>query len=187
MGRSKEGMRGAVLLLAILGAALVLFSGAALAQDESLPDLTVEKTGPSTAGANDFIEYRFDVTNVGSGDAVLPSGAVLVRDDLRVPGTLRGSSIGTDSGGLVGVTGISGLATETGSVSRKEFRVDLRNSESTDAIISPGGGLRQAGVFIDNKASGDFIINCATADPDNVIVESDESNNIECITTKIMP
>ena len=77
-------MRATVLLLALLGAALVLFSGAALAQEESLPDLTVDKTGPSTATPDDSVTYFITVTNVGPGDAVLPSGAVLVRDELAL-------------------------------------------------------------------------------------------------------
>ena len=59
--------------------------------------------------------------------------------------------------------------------------------ESSDAIISPGGALRQASVGVDTIAPGGHIMNCATVDPDNVIVESDESNNTDCVTTKIVP
>jgi hypothetical protein len=46
------------------------------AQEESLPDLTVDKTGPSTATPDDFVGYSIDVTNVGSGDAVHHYGIV---------------------------------------------------------------------------------------------------------------
>jgi hypothetical protein len=179
MGRRKEGMRGAMLLLALLGAAMVLFSGAAVAQEELLPDLTVEKTGPSTAGPNDYVEYRFDVTNVGSGDAVLPSGAVLVRDELRTSGALR------LSGGL-GSGSCGSFAVQSGPVSPTRLVVECWNSESTDAIISPGGGPGYGFVSLQSPpASGGYIIDCATADPDNVIVESNESNNTDCVTTKI--
>ena len=174
-------MRATVLLLALLGAALVLFSGAALAQEESLPDLTVDKTGPSTATPDDSVEYRFDVTNVGSGDAVLPSGAVLVRDELRTSGSLR--LVGQISAGSCGR-----FAMQSGPGSPTRLVVECWNSESTDAIISPGAGPGYGFVSLSNPpASGGHIINCATADPDNVIVESDESNNTDCVTTKILP
>jgi hypothetical protein len=178
-------MRGAGLLLALLVAALVLFSGAALAQEESLPDLTVDKTGPSTATPDEFVTYSFDVTNVGTGDAVLPSGAVLVRDELSTTGRWTSSSTG---GGIpVGVTGISGFSLQQVPSPPTRLIFDIWNAESTDAIISPGGGVMQNSVGVDTRASGGHIINCATADPDNVIVESDESNNTDCVRTEIRP
>ena len=157
--------------------------GAALAQEELLPDLTVDKTGPSTAtpAPDEFITYFFDVTNVGSGDAVLPSGAVLVRDELRTSGALRLS-------GGIGGGSCGSFALASGPVSPTRLVVECWNSESTDAIISPGGGPGQGFVSLDSPpASGGHIINCATADPDNVIVESDESNNTDCVRTKILP
>jgi hypothetical protein len=172
-------MRATVLLLALLGAALVLFSGAALAQEESLPDLTVEKTGPSTATPDDFVGYSITVRNVGSGDAVLPSGAVLVRDELRPSGTLKRSAISAGSC-APGLT--------VGPVSPTRLLFECWNSESTDFIISPGVEPPLQGfVGISPPASGGHIINCATVDPDNVIVESDESNNTDCVRTEIRP
>lgn len=172
---------------AVMTTVVALTAGTALAQEEPLPDLTIDKTGPSTATPDDFVTYYFDVTNVGSGDAVLPSGAVLVRDELRTSGHLTGFS----SGGCfnVGVTGHSGgsFATQGGLVAPTRFSQDTWNSESTDAIISPGGGCTGGSVGVAPPASGGQIINCVTVDPDNVIVESDESNNTDCVTTKIRP
>jgi hypothetical protein len=174
-------MQRLIVLAVAIGMVVLLASGAALAQEESLPDLTVDKTGPSTATPDDYVEYRFDVTNVGSGDAVLPSGAVLVRDELRTSGALRLS-------GGIGGGSCGSFATQSGPVSPTRLVVECWNSESTDAIISPGGGPGYGFVSLDTPpASGGRIINCATADPDNVIVESDESNNTDCVTTRIVP
>ena len=180
-------MRGAVLLLALLGAALVLFSGSALAQEGSLPDLTVDKTGPSTATPDEFVTYSIDTTNVGFGDAFLPSGAVLLRDEvISNAGKITGLS--ANSGLPVGTTPSSGFSTQQASgTKRMSFSVEFYKGDSTDTTIFPGGGLLQTGVGVDTKASGGHIINCATADPDNVIVESDEANNTDCVTTKIVP
>ena len=184
-------MRATVLLLALLGAALVLFSGAALAQEEPLPDLTIDKTGPSTAAPDDFVTYFIDVTNVGSGDAFLPSGAVLVRDDARShAGIFQG--VGSSNFNIIeGVTGLPvGIDTQSPpGGTRTRYLTDMVNPEreSSDAIISPGGALREASVSFGVRASGGYILNCATVDPDNVIVESDESNNTDCVTTKIVP
>jgi hypothetical protein len=180
-------MRGAVLLLALLGAALVLFSGAALAQGETLPDLTVDKTGPSTVTPDEDATYNIDVTNVGSGDAVLPSGAVLVRDEpINRVGRITGVS--TAGGLLVGVTGVSSFSLQqVDSGNPPKIIIDYWNAEPVDAIISPGGGLLQSSIGVVTRGSGGHITNCATADPNNVIVESDESNNTDCVTTQIRP
>src|SRR5215208_4629659 len=89
---------------AVMAAVVALTAGAALAQEEPLPDLTIDKTGPSTATAHEFVGYLIDVTNVRSGDAVLPSGAVLMRDNLRATGHL--TSFAGGSGAIVGVTGV---------------------------------------------------------------------------------
>ena len=59
--------------------------------------------------------------------------------------------------------------------------------ESPDGIIHPGGGLRNTRVSVDIVASGGQFINCATVDPDKVIVESDKSNNTDCVTIQIRP
>ena len=90
-------MQRLIVLAVAIGVLVLLASGIALAQEEPLPDLTIDKTGPSTAtpAPDEFITYSIDVTNVGSGDAFLPSGAVLVRDDVRShAGILTESSAG---------------------------------------------------------------------------------------------
>jgi hypothetical protein len=186
-------MQRLIVLAVAIGMVVLLASGIALAQEEPLPDLTIDKTGPSTAtpAPDEFVIYSIDVTNVGSGDAVLPSGAVLVRDDVRSrAGIFQGSTIGNFST-IEGVTGLPvgiDLQFPPGG-NRTRFLIDMVNPEreSSDAIISPGGALRQASVGVDTKAPGGQIVNCATTDPDNVIVESDESNNTDCVTTQIVP
>ena len=172
-------MQRLIVLAVAIAVLMLLASGAALAQEESLPDLTVEKTGPSTATPDDFVTYYITVTNVGSGDAVLPPGAVLVRDELRTSGSLRRSPISAGS---------CGPALTVGPVSPTRLLFECWNSESTDFIIPPGVEPPLQGfVALNPPASGGHIINCATVDPDNVIVESDESNNTDCVTTKIVP
>jgi hypothetical protein len=185
--KAKESYMQRLIVLAVAIAVVVLLaSGAALAQEESLPDLTVDKTGPSTATANEFVIWNIDVTNVGSGDAVLPSGTVLMRDNLRATGRLTSAGLG--SGALVGVTGVDCFCdTPESIVHQTRIVAEWRNGQSPDAIISPGGGIQDAQVATNVPASGGHIINCATVDPDNVIVESNESNNTDCVTTKIVP
>jgi hypothetical protein len=63
----------------------------------------------------------------------------------------------------------------------------IDESESPDGIIHPGGGLRNASVSVDTVTSGGHFINCATIDPDKVIIDSDESNNTDCVTIQIRP
>ena len=189
-------MQRLMVLAAAIGMVVsLLASGAALAQEESLPDLTIDKTGPSTATSHEDVTWHIDVTNVGSGDAFLPSGAVLVRDDVRsYAGKITGTTGPSNFLTIEGVTGLPvGIDVQfppapPGSPWTR-YIADMVNPEreSSDAIISPGGALRQASVGVRTKASGGHIINCATADPDNVIVESNESNNTDCVTTKIVP
>jgi hypothetical protein len=186
-------MQRLIILAVAIGMVVLLASGAALAQEELLPDLTVDKTGPSmaTPAPGEMVTYNIDVTNVGSGDAVLPSGAVLVRDDIssrsgRFQGFGYGNVITTE-----GVTGLPfGLHNEFapgGTRTKQTINLLIPPWESSDAIISPGGAIRGANISVQTEASGGYIIDCATVDPDNIIVESDESNNTECVTTKIVP
>jgi hypothetical protein len=184
-------MQRLIVLAAAIGVLVLLASGIALAQDESLPDLTIDKTGPTTAtpAPDEFVIYSIDVTNVGSGDAFLPSGAVLVRDETTSrAGILQGSS----AGNFLTIEGVTGLPVGIDVVypgnTRTRLITDMVNPEreSSDAIISPGGALREASVSFGVRASGGYILNCATVDPDNVIVESDESNNTDCVTTKFV-
>jgi hypothetical protein len=186
-------MQRLIILAVAIGMVVLLASGAALAQEELLPDLTVDKTGPSTAtpAPGQSVGYNIDVTNVGSGDAVLPSGAVLVRD---VVSSRSGRFKGGGYGNVVTTEGVTGLPVGLHNEyapggTRTKQTIDLVNPpwEFSDAIISPGGALRGASISVQTEASGGYIINCATVDPDNVIVESDESNNTECVTTKIVP
>jgi hypothetical protein len=185
-------MQRLIVLAVAIGMVVLLASGAALAQEESLPDLTVDKTGPTTAAPDDFVTHYFDVTNVGSGDAILPSGATLVRDTIRVSGSFRHEFALAHTGGFpVGVTGIPAVLSSRQGASLSHnpttFFIDEWNDYPTDAIISPGGGFMQFQTSINPPASGGRIVDCATVDPDNVIVESDESNNTDCFTTKIVP
>jgi uncharacterized repeat protein (TIGR01451 family) len=184
-------MQRLITLAVTIALVVLLASGTALAQDESLPDLTIDKTGPSTATPGETVGYNIDVTNVGSGDAVLPSGAVLVRD---VVSSRSGRFRGFGYGNVITTEGVTGLPVGLQNefapgVTRTKQTIDLVNppGEFSDAIISPGGAIRGANISVQTEASGGYIINCATVDPDNVIVESDESNNTECVTTKIVP
>jgi hypothetical protein len=185
---------------AVMAAVVALTAGTALAQEEPLPDLTIDKTGPSTATPppGQFVEYNIDVTNVGSGDAVLPSGAVLVRDDISSrSGRFTGFSYGNVRT-TEGVTGLpfgldnefAGIPPGAPGVPQTKQTINLlipSREEFSEAIISPGGAIRGATIGIQTEAPGGYIIDCATVDPDNIIVESDESNNTECVTTKIVP
>jgi uncharacterized repeat protein (TIGR01451 family) len=184
-------MQRLIVLAVAIGVLVLLASGLALAQEEPLPDLAIDKTGPSTATPGEYVTYNIDVTNVGSGDAVLPSGAVLVRDDIRSrSGRFTAFGFGNVNT-TEGVTGLPfGLHNEFapgGTRTKQTINLLIPPWEPSDAIISPGGALRGSTISTATEASGGFIIDCATVDPDNVIVESDESNNTDCVTTKIVP
>ena len=178
---------------AVMAAVVALTAGTALAQEESLPDLTIDKTGPSTATPtpdDPWVMYYIDVANVGSGDAFWPSDTVLVRDDVRShAGMFQGVTVGNFET-IEGLTGLCCINVQPQPTTPVRTRMiwEWTNPpwESTDAIISPGGALRRASLGVGIRAPSGYVLNCATVDPDNVIVESDESNNTDCVTTKIV-
>ena len=66
-------------------------------------------------------------------------------------------------------------------------RVSYVSSDDTKAVLSYCELLSAKSCQPIDGASGGYIINCATVDPDNVIVESSESNNTDCVTTQFVP
>jgi subtilase family serine protease len=59
------------------------------------------------------------------------------------------------------------------------------NSSANPIIIQPGDTATM--VFHITMASAGAFSDCAVVDPNNVIAESDETNNTACFSTKIIP
>jgi uncharacterized repeat protein (TIGR01451 family) len=169
-----------VVTVAAYLAALVSFSiPVAGAQEEPLPDLTVEKTGPTTVAAGDAVRYQIVVTNIGAGDAAIPAGTVLLRDELGIYG--RQSFWETGGGGCP--PHFSGISFQGGGRVAGTFTTD--HTVNNPAVLPSGGTCSfSTGAGLQNPGR---ITNCATVDPDNAIRESDETNNTSCVTTRVGP
>lgn len=127
-----------------------------------LPDLTIDKGGP-TYDAGGSITYNITVTNNGAGDA----SNVVFRDDL--PGTTLTATSATPSQGSCNLLNAG------------------RRVECNLGTIAGGGGF--ATITIDVTWGGDdcdsFVTNWGFVDPDDVILETDETNNSSSITTEL--
>lgn len=127
-----------------------------------LPDLTVDKTGPSQ---NDTGSYTYNITvnNVGAG----PANGVVFRDNL--PGNTVTATSATPSQGSCNL--LNGG----------------RTVECNLGTIAAGGN---ATIAIDVTWSGGdcntTVINTGTADPDNVLAETNEGNNDGSATTYLI-
>jgi hypothetical protein len=196
-------MRRIVLLLASVATALVLTSGIALAQEGPLPDLAVTKSGPEVVtlektGQSEFSKFnksaepRHEATavNVGDAPAVFEYGEVLINDEFVLNGRI--TSVGhTAFGNFEGYPAWSGDGSfEVEGPQPHPFVKSARGNYFWRSAL-PGGSLTvQPGqnfgsiTWVTFVSEGTFE-NCATADPDNVIVESDETNNTACFTTVV--
>jgi hypothetical protein len=197
-----EDMRSIVLLLASVATALVLTSGIALAQEGPLPDLVVTKTGPEEValektGPSKFTKFNKSaeprheatVVNVGDAPAVFEYGEVLINDDLVLNGRI--TSVGnTHFGDYEGIASGGSSYFEQDGPERRPFWTAVKTNaflrsafQGAVVTVQPGQtfGTITWATFV---GEGTFE-NCATADPDNVIVESDETNNTACFTTVV--
>jgi hypothetical protein len=177
-----------VLLGQLVMVALLLASGAPLAaQEEPLPDLTVEKSGPETATLNDSgfvnIVHPATVTNIGDAPAEVQSGTVLLRDETEIQGRFTGYGYG-GGGGRFGIEG--GGTVQHAPSERFYVAGDIfcqYHAMDNPYVMDPGESM--FGRTPVRMISGGRVTNCATADPYNVIAESDETNNTDCLTTVV--
>jgi CARDB len=165
---------------AVVTAAMFATIATAQAQEEPLPDLTVQKTGPSTASPGDLVRYNIIVSNIGSGIAIVGPGEVLLRDETTV-------NIGTPFKYATG--GPANYIVNTKTVGDKVITEAAHRAENGNDGIYPASSGRapyQFSVDIqlqpDSKGS---ITNCATVDPNDEVSESNESNNTTCVSTKV--
>ena len=177
-------MRRIILLLplTVIGV-LLLVSGTVVAQEQSLPDLTVEKSGPAVVTEGEFAIYTIVVTNEGPGNAIIPPGTgdtqtspTLWLDVARYSHhTVLGSGCGISGSGY-SLSGVGGHNRSTCAA--------VRNQNQED-VITPGETKMGQGFF--PTANPGIIRDCATVDPYNVVEESDETNNTQCLLTKVRP
>ncbi len=147
------------------------------AQEEPLPDLTVETTGPATLAVNEYVHYQVVLTNAGPGDATVPPNTVLFRDEISFYG--RWGSVGFSNGGCAVSTSLLGylhgrtLVPYTWEKITRDYYSVLPSGGT--CTYSPSASLQDPG----------RIKNCAIADPNNAVRERDETNNTSCVTTVV--
>jgi hypothetical protein len=159
---------------------LVLAAPAALAQE--LPDLTITTTGPENSLVGERAEYHVAISNIGTAPAVFPAGSTYCVDEAALKGVIRRPgwqmSLHCDS-----VFPGMNLAV-IGTFPDRGHSVNLLVLNSEFAIGAGESGIPRTETYILPSGRG-RITNCVTVDPDNVVVESDETNNRSCVTTRV--
>lgn len=123
-------------------------------------DLTVSDNGSDTTGTPDgTVKWKIDVRNLGTDDLfnatvrdILPAGVTFVAAG-EADGTDPGRFSCAESGGVVTCTG------------------------GTVRGTANGGAARTINIVVQAPHQNVGMINQVVADPDNTVVESDESNN----------
>jgi hypothetical protein len=180
-----------VLVAIVLAGTLLGLAEPSRAQSALLPDLTVLKTGPTTASPGDTVSWDITMSNIGSGSAVvaaLPPGS----DQKTI---LQDVFISTTQEEFIASRWIQeaefpydhcfGGFQQPGQIRLGWFLCPNIN-QPVDVI--PPGGVRTFTVTIvgvSPAVESTVITNCATVDPENVIEESNESNNISCMVTVV--
>jgi len=200
------GMRRIVLLLASMALAVVFGSGVVLAallaimvaspafaQEESLPDLVVDKTGPEVVSiaksetAN--VQHDITVTNIGDAPAIFPAtvpAPVLLRDVIYAHGQRQG-------GGAANMNNCPTSRPRPQVPEEVKERIDVHPAAASEECLEyttrvplmPDQSQPHVLYSYYTFDGGGLVTDCATADPDNLIVESDETNNTDCLTTHV--
>jgi hypothetical protein len=183
-----------VLVAIVLAGTLLGLAEPSRAQSALLPDLTVLKTGPATASQGDTVTWDITMTNIGSGSAVvaLPtgSGQKTILQDVFTSSTPEHYLASRWTQEAVFPYNLcSGGFQVPGQLSLGWFLCPEINQP---ADVIPPGGVRTFTVTIEDlgvspTVESTVITNCATVDPDNLITESNESNNTSCVVTVVEP
>jgi hypothetical protein len=187
---------------------LLLAAPAASSQEEPLPDLTVSKSGPGQVmlehvGNSEsemfnkrvYLEHHTTGVNVGDAPAVFPEGTIVLRNDIVIDGritSLGGTGVFGTYEGVITCCHQSYFEQGKGSSEQQAQRRHFWTSVRTDNFLL--SGVPNATVWpsetVEVITSAVFVSEgtfqtCATVDPDNVVVESDETNNTACLTTVV--
>ncbi len=198
------------LLAAALGASIFLVSNATFgvsvagakedtgSTEEPLPDLRMELRGPTTAQAEDLVFYYNTVINTGLSGAVVTDDTVLARSSMNRGGqfTTYTEKYGSRYCLLVGgpsedERGIMGVG-----LVEFDYQYGCQSTVSPPDTIHPGGtrpddkdgsknNWYSVGTRVNPERAGGVVTYCVTADPDNKIPESNETNNTKCLFTNI--
>jgi uncharacterized repeat protein (TIGR01451 family) len=125
-------------------------------------DLTITKTAPETVESGAELTYTLTVGNAGTGDA----SGIKVVDTLPAGATFVSPATGTNG---FSCSYASGVVTCTGG-----------------SIAHGGSATITIKVTFDASSCGKTLKNIAVVDPDNTIVESDESRNDADVQTKVI-
>lgn len=161
-------MRRAVLLMASVTLAVVLASGAALAQTTIPPDLVIgylsvpDKVQPGST--SNFFEVSLE--NRGGSTATIPSGTVVMREEID------GGSFGSSCGAS---TGYSCRRTEDGKI---EIVSQVDNT-------IPVGTTRYVWGYISAPSVVGKMEYSAMVDPDGILQETNETNNTRTKTVYV--
>jgi LPXTG-site transpeptidase (sortase) family protein len=141
-------------------------------------DLTVTKTnstGDDKGMQNIPFDWTITVNNIGPVEAAFTAGQTLLRDELPVDATYPGS---VSVSSLVSVTGTVICTIEDELISSVTTKVISCKADSGGASLGASTGSFKVVISVTPTSSG-TLSNTATADPDAVLVESDEDNNVD--------
>ena len=138
----------------------------------NIPDLAVTKTnsggGAGAVGAP--FTWSLTIANAGSGSAILVGGKTLIQDDLPTNATYGAVTIAD----VVGVTGLENVSCAVAG--------NTLSCPVTGGIVEIGSGGGLTVNVATTATSGSSLVNpraggACTVDVDNIVPESDESNN----------
>jgi CARDB len=179
-----------VMLVTTVALLAVMTTSPAMA--EPLPDLTVAKTGPERVSVGKDgsapVTHHITVTNIGDAPVLIPDvdQFYLVRDVTYRRGQSRG-------GGAANLNSCPTQRPRPQVPEEVKEKVNLfLPSVSEECLeytlrqpLAPGASQPHVLYVTYNMAGGGLVTNCATADPDNLIRESNEANNTDCLTTHV--
>jgi LPXTG-site transpeptidase (sortase) family protein len=140
-------------------------------------DLTITKTndtGDDKGMQSIPFNWTITVDNIGPVEAAFTAGQTLLRDELPVDATYLGS---VSASSLVGVTGNIICTIEDELISSVTTKVISCKADTEGVSLGASTGSFKV-VFSVTPTSNGTLSNSATADPNAVLVESDEDNNV---------
>ncbi|MBK5305974.1 MAG: DUF11 domain-containing protein [Frankiaceae bacterium] len=157
---------------------IVALDGIADYIELSVSDLT---DTPDAVATDSPLTYKITVKNTGTDDAFnvrvtdhLPAGTTFVsaNDTTAAPNNTSGFFTCSESGGVVDCTGghLQGTSTAGSGGGTREITIVVRSPRQSDVT------------FINNKVD---ITNQVIVDPNNVIPEGDETNNVRSTVTSV--
>ena len=140
------------------------------------PDLVIEKANTTPDGhvnAEETFQWIIRVENQGTGEAVFPAGSTVFADFLPVGPIYGTTSVVEET--RAGVTGIPALFFNESENTLRCF--SLGGSPGSTVTIAPGGSF-EVTIDVTPKVPGQLVNSMFGVDPDQIVHELDETNNV---------